>query len=263
MNIYSLIGLVSAAVVLVTGLFLATDDIKMFWDFPSLFIVVGGSIAAISISFQMNKVFSLLKVFLHKVLKGKSEVDFPAVIQEILLVAQAYQGPGGVKAAIETAQDPFLKEGLELVQEGVMDTDTILEVMESRKETLYSSYLGDAEKFKTMGKYPPAFGMMGTTIGMVVLLANLGGEDAMQKIGPAMGVCLITTLYGVIIANMAIVPIGENLEHGAKQLKLKNNINLAGIVLIMEGTNLIVLAEKLNSFLLPSQRLDWKEVISA
>ncbi len=260
MNIYSIIGLVSAAIVLVTGFFLATDDMMMFWDFPSLFIVVGGSIAAISISFQMNKVFALLKVFLNKVIKGKSEIDFPEVIADILRVAQAYQ-TGGVKKALETSKDPYLNEGLQLVQEGVMDADTIYEIMESRKDTIYASYLSDAEKFKTMGKYPPAFGMMGTTIGMVVLLANLGGEDAMQKVGPAMGVCLITTLYGVIISNMAIVPIGENLENGAKQLKIKNNIILAGIVLIIEDTNLIVMAEKLNSFLLPAQRLDWKEVI--
>ena len=70
--------------------------------------------------------------------------------------------------------------------------------------------------------------MMGTTIGMIVLLANLGGEDAIKKDRPAMGVCLITTLYGVIIANLGFIPIAENLVHLSKRNNLKNVIILEG-----------------------------------
>ena len=116
----------------------------------------------------------------------------------------------------------------------------------------------DTRKIKSLGKFPPAFGMMGTTIGMIVLLANLGGEDAMKMIGPAMGVCLITTLYGVIIANLFVIPIGENLEVLSRESQIRNEIILEGIKHIMEKSNPILVAEDLNSFLLPKDRLDWK-----
>jgi chemotaxis protein MotA len=103
--------------------------------------------------------------------------------------------------------------------------------------------------------------MMGTTIGMIVLLANLGGADAMKMIGPAMGVCLITTLYGVVVANLVVIPIGENLIESAKDIHQKNQIILEGVKHIIAKSNPVVVAEELNSFLLPGDRLDWKEVV--
>ena len=133
--------------------------------------------------------------------------------------------------------------------------------MKKRSENLYKNYNEETQKFQSMGKYPPAFGMMGTTIGMIVLLANLGGKDAMKMIGPAMGVCLITTLYGVIVANLAFIPISEFLDDSTKELYAKNEIIIEGMELMLNKTNPVVIAETLNSFLIPSERLDWKEIV--
>jgi chemotaxis protein MotA len=104
--------------------------------------------------------------------------------------------------------------------------------------------------------------MMGTTMGMIVLLANLNGADAIKRVGPAMGVCLITTLYGTVMANFGFLPIADNLVEQCKENYLKNKIILEGLKQLHAKENPIVVAEKLNSFLIPSERLDWKTVIN-
>jgi chemotaxis protein MotA len=119
----------------------------------------------------------------------------------------------------------------------------------------------DANKIKNIGKFPPAMGMMGTTIGMIVLLSNLGGADAMKMMGPAMSVCLITTLYGTVMANFLILPVADNLVDSSREIFLKNQIIVAGMKLLKQKTNPVVVAEKLNSFLHPNERLDWKKVL--
>src|SRR5690606_14918238 len=135
------------------------------------------------------------------------------------------------------------------------------EMMEERNENLYHIHSEDAGKLKIVGKYPPAFGMMGTTMGMIVLLANLNGADAIKKVGPAMGVCLITTLYGTVMANFGFLPLADNLVEQSKETYLKNRIIIEGLKFLHAKENPIIAAEKLNSFLLPGDRLDWKTVL--
>lgn len=260
MNFYSIIGFTLAIGVLGGGLFLSTNDVTMFYDPVSGFIVLGGTLAAVSISFPLTQVFKLCKVFLQRVLRGR-QVNYKATIANILQVSEKMRTGTPIEKLKEMSNYPFFTECLEMLEDGIMDVDTLQDILGDRIENMYQIYMQDTNKFKAMGKYPPAFGMMGTTIGMVVLLANLGGADAMKTIGPAMGVCLITTLYGVIVANLIIIPIGENLEDSTKEIYLQNKIILEGFRLMLLKTSPVVLTEQLNSFLLPSDRLDWKEVL--
>ncbi len=260
MNFYSIIGFSLAIGVLGGGLFLSTDNVKIFYDSVSMFIVLGGTLAAVSISFPLSHVFKLSKVFLVRVLKGK-QVDYKSTIANIIQISEKYRTGTPVEKLKEECNFYFFKEALQMLEDDIIDKKTLLLVLNERIENMYQLYMQDNNKFKAMGKYPPAFGMMGTTIGMVVLLANLGGSDAMKTIGPAMGVCLITTLYGVIIANLIIIPIGENLEDSTKEMYLQNKIIAEGFRLMLQKTSPVVLAERLNSFLLPSERLNWKEVL--
>ncbi|MCT4640858.1 MAG: MotA/TolQ/ExbB proton channel family protein [Bacteriovoracaceae bacterium] len=257
MNIYSIIGLLSAGAVLFFGFYMASNNMLMFLDYPSLFIVIGGTIAATAISFQMDRIIMLVKIFFQRIIKGK-KYDYAKVIQEVMSAAESYRKGEAIENIASKAQDPFLKEGLELLSDGILDRDHMMSILEKRAQNIFVRYNDDAKKIQTIGKFPPAFGMMGTTIGMIVLLANLNGADAIKMIGPAMGVCLITTLYGVVIANLAIVPVSENLFDSAKEVYLKNQIIVEGIELIIEKTNPIIVAEELNSYLQPSERLDWK-----
>jgi chemotaxis protein MotA len=101
-------------------------------------------------------------------------------------------------------------------------------------------------------------GLMGAVLGMIALLGSLGSPGAEKTVGPAMSVALVATFYGIALANVLIIPIGENLVERAGIIRTKNTIIVAGVRLILEKTNPILLAEKLNSFLLPKERLDWK-----
>lgn len=258
MNIFSIFGLLISVSVLFVGLRLASEDLSMFLDYPSLFIVMGGTFAATAISFNLNRIFFLVKIFLNRIVFGK-QFKYSDVIKEIMRITESYRKGENLESIVGTIKDPFLKECIELYSEGILEKDHFIDVCENRAEKMMINYSEESRKIKAIGKFPPAFGMMGTTIGMIVLLANLGGEDALKMIGPAMGVCLITTLYGVAFANLIIVPISENLMDNTKEVYLKNQIVVEGIKLFVEKTNPIVVGVELNSFLTPSDRVDWKE----
>lgn len=257
MNIISIIGLLLSTGVLVAGLRMANPDLMLFFDGPSLFIVIGGTFAATSVAFQLTKIGNLFKIFFSQFLKGKSKKQSD-LIKNIMSICEAARNGEALDSLVGKADDPFLKEAIQLYADGILEKEKVIDILSHRANQMGVLRFEDTRKIKSLGKFPPAFGMMGTTIGMIVLLANLGGEDAMKMIGPAMGVCLITTLYGVIIANLFVIPIGENLEVLSRESQIRNEIILEGIKHIMEKSNPILVAEDLNSFLLPKDRLDWK-----
>jgi len=259
MNIYSIIAFIMALLVFIIGLSLASTDLRMFVDFPSMFIVFGGTLAATAICFQLDRIIILLQVFFRRVIMGKKP-DYKGVIVEIMELAEHYRKTNNLESRLSSVKDPFFHEALTLINDDIMEKDELLEVLNERINNMYFIYMEEANRIKTIGKFPPAFGMMGTTIGMIVLLSNLGGKDAMKMIGPAMAVCLITTMYGVALANLVVIPVSENLIDSSKEVFLKNKIIVEGIRLLIEKENPIVVVEKLNSYLMPSQRLDWKKV---
>lgn len=261
MNFGAISALFIALGVFLYGLILSGgDSLKIFYDFPSVFIVFGGVFAATAISFQYKRMFAMFKAGLMRVVKGKS-VNMAGVIKEVIVAADKYRKGESLKSIADASSDFFFKEGLMMLDGGILSSDQVTELMEQRNDNLFYLYSEDANKLKVVGKYPPAFGMMGTTMGMIVLLANLSGADAIKKVGPAMGVCLITTLYGTVVANFGFLPIADNLVEQAKETYLKNKIFVEGMKQLVVKENPIVVAEKLNSFLHPGDRLDWKTVL--
>ncbi len=260
MNVLTIISFILATAVFIGGLRMASADLSIFIDFPSMFIVIGGSLTATAIGFHLNKLFALTKLFLLRTIKGK-HIDMTKIVTELILAVDALKKGKSISQIKDDSNDFFFKESLELLEDGILNKVEVIEILNLRKEKLAANYMEDASKLKSISKFPPAFGMIGTTIGMIVLLANLGGEDAMKMIGPAMGVCLITTLYGAVIANMTLIPMAENLTVNTKEIYKKNEIIIEAISLIMEKASPVLAAEKLNSHLLPSGRVNWKDVI--
>ena len=260
MNIMQLLALGSGIAVTITGLILSTDKPIMFLDGTSLFIVIGGTLASAAISVQIPRLLKLFKIFINRMLKGKS-VDFKSVITEVIKLSDAFYAKKNLQEYKNNINDPFILEAVELYIDELVDDEKFIKMLKDRVNNMKKALMMDVNRFKNIGKYPPAFGMMGTTMGMVVLLSGLGGKDAMKTMGPAMAVCLITTLYGVIIANVLIVPISENIEDSIMEIHLKNQIIAEGFSLILQKTPPPVLAEELNSFLEVKDRLDWKEVL--
>ncbi len=261
MNIFSVVSFIFILVVVAGGIVttITPKEYHMFADLPAIFLVIGGTLGAAAITVQINRLGLLLKAFFIRLLTGK-RIYYKNIIKEMMELAEEYRGGTSISTLKEKTKDAFIKEGFQMMEDNIIKGEELFDLLEERVENMFHHYSEEANRFKNLGKYPPAFGLMGTVLGMVALLSNLGGADAMKMIGPAMGTCLVATFFGIVTANVFILPIGDSLADNAKEINLKNKIIIEGLRLISEKTNPVIVAERLNSFLLPSERLDWKEV---
>jgi chemotaxis protein MotA len=263
LNILSLISFLLSVGVLGAAIFTATDNPKNFVDYHGFLVVVGGTIAATAISFQLDRVWVMFKIFWDRTIRGK-KIDYVGVIYDLMVFAESYRNDdqSKIKSLTQSQKDPFLKEAFNALVSEMADADQLVDIMYKRADTIYERYSQDAQRIKSIGKYPPAMGLLGAVTGMIALLGSLGKPGAEKSIGPAMSVALVATMYGIAMANFFIIPIGENLADAAREIRRKNYIVVEGIRLIMHRTNAILLAEELNSFLLPNERLDRKKLKS-
>jgi chemotaxis protein MotA len=260
-NIFSIFGFLFILGIVAAGIVttISPKEYHIFGDLPAIFLVLGGTFGVAAFTVQINRIGILLKAFAFQVIRS-NRVNHKLYVREIMIAAEAYRRGDPMNDVINKCTDPFLKEGLGLIQDNILKGDDLYDVLSDRVKNMYSLYAEEANRFKNLAKFPPAYGLMGTVLGMIALLSNLGGADAMKMIGPAMGTCLVATFFGIVVANVIILPIGDSLADNAKEIYLKNKIVLEGLRLIYLKTNPIIVAERLNSFLLPSERLDWKAV---
>jgi chemotaxis protein MotA len=255
MNFSSLIGVIFGGTIMYLALSHTSDDIRMFLDPHGMIIVMGGTAAAASISFPILKVLALLKVFFLRVL-GRNRVDYQGVITQILeLNKKATVGLSALQEATNSVSHPFLKEAVSLVATGVLSEKEIRVALEQRLRTIESRYMHEANMFRVIGRFPPAFGLLATTLGMIALLAKIGQPDSQKLIGPAMSIGLIGTLYGIALANLVFIPIAENLTERTQEEVALRRMIVEGAVMIKSQVNPIALRESLNSFLLPKDRV--------
>ena len=254
-NPSSLIGFVTAIVIVVYSSIQSVESTDAFINVDSILIVAGGTLAAAIISFPFSKVLILTKVFFRRVL-GISKRDYKQTIQELENLNDSYlQGKKYYEMKVNDLKDPFLKEAAQVLfwMESDISTAMLRELLEQRADTMVDRYNQDARIFQTLAKFPPAFGLIGTTLGMIGLLQSLGG-DGKSNIGPAMSVALLTTLYGAVLSNMFFTPVAENLKQQAQDDDVVRRLVVEGIVLIERRLPTKFVREKLRSYLLPSER---------
>jgi len=261
MNYATIVSFFLAAAMVGWAAFSSTDNPKAFLDPHGMVIVIGGTLVATSISFEWSRVYQMLRVFWNRTIRGRKP-DYVAIIKELMKLADAYRNESvELNTLIDRSKDFFMKEGMRLLVDDLVEPAHLSKILRSRSDNMFSRYNDDAIRFRAMGKYPPAMGLMGAVLGMIALLAGLGKAGSEKSIGPSMSIALVATLYGIALANLIIIPIGENLTEAAKEQLRKNVIISEGIRLIATKVNPIILAEELNSFLLPSERVDWKKVV--
>lgn len=253
MNLSALLGILLAFSVLIGAIITSTDKAKVFLDGHAFVIVIGGTLAASLLSFSAKKMFLLLKIFFKKVL-GKND-DIIVAITEIVDLAKGYrENENYLRDKLPVIKTPFLKEAIEMFISGAVDPDDMDRILAKRAVNMHHRHEEDADIFKTLSKFPPAFGLLGAVIGMISLMQNLGGADAFQKVGPSMAIALVATMYGIAVANFIFLPLGENL---AKLNRLDNIIRhmvMDGFKLIRQKKHPLVVEESIKSYLLPSER---------
>ncbi|MCX6128145.1 MAG: MotA/TolQ/ExbB proton channel family protein [Proteobacteria bacterium] len=255
MNLATVGGLVSSTVIFIVAVKM-TLPLSILVDAHAALLVIGGTIAVTLVCFPMELVLNLIKVFLRRIF-GSNKADYLGLIAEIVELSKEYRrGVMAFEAATNKIKNPFLKEGASLLfwAESEISPEEFRELLEIRVSTVFKVYLDEAKVFKTLAKFPPALGLMGTSIGMITLLQSLGGADAKNSIGPAMAIALVATLYGLFFSNFVFIPIGENLTAQAREDLVARKIVTEGLMLINSRKSPNYVDEKLKSFLMPKYR---------
>lgn len=255
MNFSSFFGVFIGVSVMFIALTATTDNLQVFLDMHGILIVCGGTAAAASISYPLSHLVSLTRIFVMRVL-GQNKVDYQGTITQLLeLNKRASLGLSALSDAVNSIKHPFLREAVALVAAGVLTEHEIRNTLDQRIKTMEARYMYEANMFRTIGRFPPAFGLLATTLGMIGVLQKIGQADSQKLIGPAMSVGLIGTLYGIALANLVFLPIAENLtERSHEELTLRRMI-LEGTLMLKSQVNPIAMREGLNSFLMPRDRV--------
>jgi chemotaxis protein MotA len=244
---------VGNVVLLCTGAGL--NPITTFFDPASIMIVIGGTAAAILINFPLNDVVGVIPVVRNTfVQKTQSASEVIAQFEKYAKVARR-EGILSLEKETENIDDEFLRKGLQLAVDGT-EQEMVTTILETDLQYLRERHKMGQSIFMQGGYYAPAFGMIGTLMGLIVMLGNLagGGGINVEQIGIGMAVALITTLYGAIFANLVLLPLGGKLKNRSIEEELIKELVIEGIASLQAGENPRMLTEKLKAFLKPSDR---------
>lgn len=248
MDLATLIGIVGAFGVVGYAISMG-GSFSIFVDVPSLLIVFGGGIAATIIRFSLGGVVSATVVGSAAAFGGKAG-DPRDLIEEIAGIADVMrrQGPLGLEK-VET-DDKLIALGVRMIADGY-ETAHVTETLQKERDLTIERLDEGARVYKAFGDSGPAFGMIGTLVGLVQMLQAM---DDPSKIGPAMAVALLTTLYGALISNVVCLPINEKLKAKSKVMDVNMALIVDGITQIREGRNPGFIRDSLKVYLPHKQR---------
>lgn len=244
MDIATLLGVLSG-IGLVIGSILMNSGLDIFIDIPSLMIVIGGTIAATLIHYPLKEFLRVMGLF-GKVFRSKTK-DPSKVITEIVELSNVAKKEGllALEKNIKESNDEFLQKALQMTVDGLP-----VEVMEGQlKQEININKLSHKvgwEIMGTMGTFCPAFGMVGTLIGLIQMLADLSDPSS---IGPKMAVAMITTFYGSLFANLFFIPMSGKLQRRSATETTHKTILYEGVLGIRNGENPKIMQERLDIFI--------------
>jgi chemotaxis protein MotA len=249
MDLATVIGLVSGTILLLVSILLG-GGAMIFFDLPSFLIVVGGMLAATFVKFKMQDVLGSIRVAMNAFrVKKEAPED---LIRKMVAYTRIAKKEGLIALDKEKPSDEFSAKALRYLSDGY-DEGVIEDMLNKDIRLMVQRHAIGQNVFKSLGDSAPAFGMIGTLIGMVQMLSAM---DEPAKIGPAMGVALLTTLYGAVIANLICWPLAEKLALNSENEQLNKCIILEAAIAINRGVSPMVLEESLKIFLSPKKRIE-------
>lgn len=274
MNLGTIIGLLLGLGLLGLAVFLGASEadvpILKLWHTVSLLIVLGGSLSATAIAFKMKDVLRLFGLL--KMIFRDDNFTLADVVEDICSLSVSYRkSRKDLEEALSKAPEsmPFrmhpVHDGCEFILQGTKpdDIETIMLNMEEYRDKRETN---DGKVMKTLGIYAPAFGMVGTLIGLVFMLAGMGsgsgGSDASQgmaKLMESMAVALITTLYGAVFANFLFLPFADKLKGKNDAKKIESALCTEGVLLIAHKKHPLEIKARLNAYLPPAMRFKEEE----
>jgi chemotaxis protein MotA len=242
----TILGMIAGLALLATAVGLTARDPSMFVNLPGLVIVLGGTLAATLMSYSLGEIWRALKAF-FVVLRTENRYK-RSDIQEVIDIAKIWHR-GSVHdtdAAIQHVQSPFLRTGLQMVIDGA-PTDQIVDVLDWRIGRLKAREFAEADVFNVMAVYAPAFGMVGTLLGLVNMLRDIGAN--IDQIAVSLALALVTTFYGIVLANAVFKPMAVKLRRRTQDRVTLLTLTKEAIVMMADQHGPAQLKYTLQSFL--------------
>ena len=258
MDLGILFGFLGTWVLLAWALF-GSGDIRMFIDNNSLILVLGMTSTVLIYSFPVKNLKTLFKVIKRAVFYNSPSI--PKLIEDMVSYAEIARRDGilSLENTTKDIDDPFIVRGIQMAVDGT-DPELIEQVMNNDLENLADRHDAGKAMLETIGKYAPAFGMIGTLVGLVIMLKHM---DDPAMIGPGMAVALLTTMYGAIIANALALPLADRLGRRSAEEVLYRTIIIKGVMAIQSGDNPRIVEQKLRTYLPPNERINEEDAKDA
>ncbi|MFH1037250.1 MAG: MotA/TolQ/ExbB proton channel family protein [PVC group bacterium] len=246
MRLSTIIGFIIGGCVIFFSIYLrGAEMVKAFVNYPSMIIVFGGTTAAILINFSFRQILSGLKAFRYTLVG--SIIDPEAVINLIVEMAVKARKEGfmSIRNLSTRGRYPLLDIGVDLVADGT-DPGVTRGILETVSDYLQMKIGADERIWRDVGVYAPLYGMVGTLIGLIMLLRTLTDP---QTIAPNMSIALVTTFYGLIMAGLICMPVAGKIHVYNTNMALAREIIIEGIASIQAGDNSQIVREKLRAYL--------------
>lgn len=250
MDIFLIIGLVLGAICIMMALILKGASVAMLLNGEVAVIIFGGMIAAVLSSYTMADIKRLPKVM--KVLMSNEEPDLNGTIEKMVELSNIARREGllALEAPVNELDDPFMKQGLELVVDGA-EAEQIRDLMESEVDAMETRHHRMSGLFKTAGATSPTLGVMGAAIGLIGALGNLSD---INKLGPMIASAFVATIFGIFMGYLVMIPFATRLEAKNEEEVLLKTLIIEGIMDIQAGHSAKVIEQKLYAQIPPEKR---------
>ncbi len=249
LDLATVIGIVGAFALVVAAMSTG-GGLTWFLDGPSAMIVLGGTFGAVLVNYRMSDMLSVLKVAKNAFFKREYKTD--EIIRLLVEMSKMARKEGilSLQNMGVRVKDPFLGKAVDMMVDGY-EPALMANILETELDFIAERHRLGAEIFASMGNFAPAMGMMGTLIGLIQMLMKM---EEPSSIGPSMSVALVTTFYGVILANLVFHPISGKLRTRSAEELLVKRLIIKAVMSIQEGDNPRILEQKLHSFIAPTER---------
>lgn len=250
MDIFAVIGLFFGITMILIGQAMEGGNIGQLLQITAAFIVLGGTMGAVLLSFPPKTLLSAIKILKDVFMPPKT--DFNALITEIGGFATKARKEGIISLEKEAnnASDPLLTLGLGAVADGT-DPTLVREMLENQIEQFENHINGAAKVFESFGGYSPTLGIIGAVMGLIQVMQNLSDPS---KLGAGIAVAFVATIYGLFAANLVMIPISTRIKFIFQDVMLYKNMILEGVLSIQAGESPVLIERKLRSFILEDNK---------
>lgn len=256
MNFTPLIGLAAIATIVWISIIDPSPRPEVLLDWRSMLLVLGGTAAVAIVIYPASRLMDLYRFVIYGIVLKK----LPSVseVAKQIVTASAL-GPGEHELyPLCPSSHPFLTEGYQLLAENILNEEDLHEVLTRRSQYFKSNYLNDAKILSTLGKFPSALGMLGSTVGLVDMMSGLS-KMGQAGIGEAMALALVTTFWGLIFTYLLFMPLSDYAMRLNSEDTTLRQLIVEGILMIKRREDPRIIVDKINGFLALQDRLILKK----